>query len=601
MATNTVNTIFTANNGNYDLCALQLGPDGKIYMARDNKNFISVINNPDVIGTGCNFVSNGFTLFAGTTSAAGLPTFHQSSLNFHANSFTYSQNACSSYDFIAHSTSLDSLVWNFNDPSTGNNNFSNIINPSHTFSNTGNYDVTLLVYNSCYTDTLHQLINVTANNIQVNLGNDTTLCSGASFTINAGNSFSSYSWNTGAISQAINVTNSGVYSITVTDNSGCSGTDSVNIIFSPQLSINLGNDTSVCIGNQVTFNAGSGYTNYLWNNGSTTSSITASNSGIYSVTVTSNSGCSGVDSVQLVVGNNILFSIGNDTSFCNGNQILLNAGSGYASYSWSTGSANSSINVADSGYYSITVTDNSGCFGADSIHISIEPSPTVFIGNDTVLCQGSSLFLDAENTGATYLWSNFSTNQSISVSASGLYWVIVTTNNCTSSDSIVIRLAPAIDLGRDISLCHQAEVTLSSNIFADSYLWSTGNTNPFIVLTEPGMYWLTAQVENCTLTDTINVTGGETSLYIPNAFTPDNDGINEVFTPIGQGITEYHFMVFNRWGQMLFESKDINKGWDGKFKENLCQTGLYTWVLEYGTICEGERYWRKYGLVMLLK
>ena len=876
LTNNSFQSISSASTGNYNYCALQLGPDGKIYMARSNLNYISVINNPNVLGTGCNFVSNGFTLAPGTFSASGLPTFHQSLLNFHSNHFTYNQVGCSTYNFLTTTYSAyDSLNWNFGDIPSGINNFSNILNPQHTFSSTGNYYVTLIIYNKCYIDTLQQIINVSAIGTPVNLGNDTSICTGSQVIFDAGVGYASYIWNTGATSSSIIATSTGTYAVTVTNNSGCQGTDIINLLVHSNPVINLGNDTTICSGNQFIINAGSGYYSYNWNTGSISSSITTSTAGSYSVSVSNSFGCMASDAIDITLSSNPTVNIGPDQTLCNGQITNLNAGYGYSSYLWQDGTTSQTYSVNTQGSYWVQVTNSSGCKGSDTVHISVIASPLVDIGNDTALCPGSSITLDAGNLGSTYLWSNGSTNQtnmvsssgsywvsvsngfcsttdtiqlsfqpisvnlgndtvfcgltsynlnaghpgcsilwstgdttqtisisnsgtywvsvnnsicngndtinitfklfpvislgndttlcqgnsiildagnvgsaylwstgatsqtifvtnsgeylvtvnngfctisdtiqvgynpfnvllgndtilcgvaafsldagnpgssylwstgdtvqmivvhssgsywvsvsnstcsgsdtvdiilnsapiialgqdtsfcpesmivldagnsgasflwstgstnqSISVSSPGTYWVNVTNGNCSGYDTINVSAIPPLDLGRDISLCNKSEIILSTDHNASSYLWSTGSASSSITIDEPGEYWLIVTTDKCTLSDSINITGGDVTLYIPNAFTPDNDGKNEIFKPVGDGILNYNLKIFTGWGEMMFESTDINKGWDGRYKGNLVEIGVYVWVLDYGTICTGNRDLRKYGFVLLMK
>jgi len=159
LSNNAIQTIATDNSGNYGYGALQLGPNGKIYMIRGQLGYLSVINNPNILGTNCNFINNGFTLASGTNGILGLPTFDQSLFAYNSNYyFSYTQNNCATYNFQTAPSSYDSLLWNFGDPSSGNNNYSYILNPSHSFSNAGSYNVKLIIYNKCYTDTLQRTI-----------------------------------------------------------------------------------------------------------------------------------------------------------------------------------------------------------------------------------------------------------------------------------------------------------------------------------------------------------------------------------------------------------------------------------------------------------
>jgi len=254
------------------------------------------------------------------------------------------------------------------------------------------------------------------------------------------------------------------------------------------------------------------------------------------------------------------------------------------------------------GTYNITMISYNSP-NIDTVHhnLIVYPLPVVNLGNDTSLCPGGSLLLDAGNPGCTYLWSTGATSQTITVSSAGMYSVTVDNGNCQATDNIQVTFVPQIDLGGDVYLCNQSGVTLSAFIPNSTYLWSDGSTNSSIAISEAGLYWVTVVSRNCVLSDTIRVNGGDFSLYIPNAFTPDKDGLNDVFKPVGIGVTKYHLMIFTRWGDKIFDSTNMNDGWDGTYKGNLCQLSVYVWVLEYESPCSDVKNLRKYGTVMLLK
>ena len=159
---------------------------------------------------------------------------------------------------------------------------------------------------------------------------------------------------------------------------------------------------------------------------------------------------------------------------------------------------------------------------------------------------------------------------------------------CVATAFVNIFAAPVLDLGKNASLCGVEDINLQANIAASSFLWSTGATAPSIVVNTAGVYWVRAYYDNCILSDTIDVTGGYAVIYVPNAFTPDYDGLNDVFMPKGEGITSYDLKIFTRWGQMIFELEDINKGWDGTVNGNPVQEGIYVWGLDYKTVCTGS-------------
>lgn len=206
------------------------------------------------------------------------------------------------------------------------------------------------------------------------------------------------------------------------------------------------------------------------------------------------------------------------------------------------------------------------------------------LGNDTTLCPGDMLNLSAPNA-LTYRWSTGATTQTIRAPSPGKYWVEIRSGSCTFSDTIHI-LSPLqkIGLGKDTTLCKNETLLLDAGI-ADSYSWSTGATSQTITVTASGQYWVKAFSGNCTASDTINITVSNTlicdcALYMPNAFTPNNDGRNDLFRPAKKGGCEFlSLLIYNRWGQKVFETSDLNKGWDGKYTGKDETAGVFIWQI----------------------
>jgi gliding motility-associated-like protein len=134
-------------------------------------------------------------------------------------------------------------------------------------------------------------------------------------------------------------------------------------------------------------------------------------------------------------------------------------------------------------------------------------------------------------------------------------------------------------------------------------LWSTGQTSQTIDVSTPEQYWVQVNTGNCMVYDTINVVGapGEGMIFIPNTFTPNGNGLNEKFSAVGDGIVAYHMRIFDRWGMMLYETTDINSGWDGKFHNRLVQEDTYVYVIDYRTECAEEKMKRTIGHVNVIR
>jgi hypothetical protein len=233
------------------------------------------------------------------------------------------------------------------------------------------------------------------NNIFLNLSTATPTCSFAGVTaIHKSAGTLSYSWSTGANVPAIAVGTAGQYIVTVSDNSGCSKSDTTNVIISSNLTVNLGRDTSICPSGHMTFDAGTGFTSYHWNTGDTVRSITVSAAGIYSVTVY-NGNCSAVDSVALTISGHKV-NLGPDMTRCTTAPVTITAPSGYASYQWfGIGTSSLTHSALHDGCYWIKATDSTGCTSYDTINVQTSGVNGMH-GHDTLkVCTGDSTRFDA--------------------------------------------------------------------------------------------------------------------------------------------------------------------------------------------------------------
>jgi large repetitive protein len=313
---------------------------------------------------------------------------------------------------------------------------------------------------------------------------------------------SSYLWSNGATTRNITVSIAGSYSVTVTDENGCTATAGpVNVVVNtnPTPTITASGPTTLCQGQSVTLTASVG-ASYLWSTGATTQSITVSTAGSYSVTVTNASGCSGTSApVNVIVNPNPTPTVtaGGPTTFCQGGSVTLTA-SLASSYLWSTGAVSQSITVSTSGSYSVTVTDANGCSGTSApvvVNVNPLPNPTVTTNGPTTFCQGGSVTLTS-SPAASYLWSTGATTQSITVSSSNTYNVVVTdVNGCSNASAFVTvtvrpNPVPTISAGGPTTFCQGGSVVLTASP-AVSYLWSTGATSQSITVSQTGSYSVT--------------------------------------------------------------------------------------------------------------
>jgi hypothetical protein len=292
-----------------------------------------------------------------------------------------------------------------------------------------------------------------------------SVCAGSTvnYSISTVSGATSYSWsvpggaviNSGQGTTSISVTfgsTSGTVSVTPNNSCGSGAAANLSVTVNSNPTVSLGADISQC-GGTANLDAGNPGSTYLWSNNATTQTISVSTTGTYSVVVTNASGCTGTDAINVTINIPPTVALGADVSQCGGT-VNLDAGNPGATYLWSDNSTTQTISVSASGTYSVVVTAANGCTGTDAINVTINTPPAVSLGQDVTQC-GGSVMLDAQNAGSTYLWSDNSTAQTLSVSASGTYSVVVTdVNGCTGSDAInvTINSNPNVTLALNPSL-----------------------------------------------------------------------------------------------------------------------------------------------------
>ncbi len=209
-----------------------------------------------------------------------------------------------------------------------------------------------------------------------------------------------------------------------------------------------------------------------------------------------------------------------------------------------------------------------------------------FLGADTSSCNVLTLEIGVDEIfGVNYLWNTGFNGSKITTTGFGDYWLELEQNGCKVRDTISVlpRPKPVVGLGLDTTICKYKPVllqTISANY--DSYLWSTGQTTPSILVNQTGIYYVTVTQNSCEASDTIMVSPGDCDVYIPSAFTPNNDNINETFGVIDNVAVQYFSLqIYSKWGQLIFNSNDITQKWDGTFKGKKQPNGAYLWMLTY--------------------
>lgn len=308
--------------------------------------------------------------------------------------------------------------------------------------------------------------------------------------------------------------------------------------------------------------------------------------------------------------------IGGDRQICQNDSAIFIAGNSLLSYSWMNGqSTNSIFKTNNPGFVWLEVADSIGCVYYDTVMLSMIP----FYADSIIknICLGDSIFLSGsyQNLPGIYIDSTISTSGCDSIiytdlyikpsyydtvyvticegdsyfadgdyqTSSGLYYDNYLSNyNCDSIKLtyLTVNAILLLNLGPDQCIQSGESVLLDAGIDKDFYLWNDGSTNSTLNITSDGVFWVNACKDSCCSSDTININICP-NIWVPNCFTPNGDGVNDVFTAYGSSVLEYNMKVYNRWGAILFQSFNMSNPWDGLYKGKLCQEGVYFYMIKY--------------------
>ncbi len=429
--------------------------------------------------------------------------------------------------------------------------------------------------------------------LAVSLGPDVNLCSGETVTLDATLPGASYLWSNGEITPEITLSLSGTYSVSVTVDE-CVYTDQVNVAATTTPVLDLGPDQVVCAGETVFFDATTPGATYLWQDGSASAFFVTTDSGTYSCTVNVN-GCEASDEVTVSTDPTPAVDLGAALSGCVGDAFTLDASYPGATYLWQDGSTGATLTVDEGGEYAVVVSLGN-CEASDEVQVTIAPFPEVDLGPDTTLCFGSAYVLNAFNSGAVYEWQDGSTGASYTVTASGTYAVEASINGCSTTGNVEVSFIDSVAnpitlLMTPFCLEEEDSVLIDAAGAFEALLWSTGDTTTAITVATAGVYSYTLPLACQTLTGQIEVQACSEvipvliDVFVPNAFTPDGDGINDYFRPsvfTTLPIDRFSMRIFNRWGEAVFETEDPLKGWMGEVRAGAyyAPDGVYVYRLE---------------------
>ncbi len=513
-------------------------------------------------------------------------------------------------------------------PSGGNSSTASNLSP-------GNYTVIVTDANGCTTSnniTITQpasalTASVTSTNISCNGANDGT----ASVSATGGSGSFTYTWNPAAGAGATaSGLSAGNYSVTVTDANGCSNVNTFSITQPSAIAVITFQNNVTCNGlsngSSLAFASGgaSGYT-YTWSNGATTSTATGLAAGNYSLIVTDINGCSTSSSVTITQPVALTASVSPQNAACgmtNGTATPSPSGGTPAyTYAWSNGQTSmTATGLVPATVYSVTISDSYGCSITQTVSVGQDPPPIASITGNTTLCSGSNAVLTAAG-GITYSWNTTSTNASISVSpsASSTYSVIATNGACsdTASYSLTVFPLPVASAGSDTTIMQFESTTLNAS-GGISYQWvppldlSCANCpNPIASpQTTTTYYVVVTNANGCTAVDTVTifVTPVECNdPYLPNAFSPNNDGDNDVlkiYSKVQECIQDMKLSIFNRWGEKVYQTEDKTFEWDGTYNQAILNNhlaGTEVFVYRLVVTVYPDKVIRKTGNISLIR
>lgn len=423
-----------------------------------------------------------------------------------------------------------------------------------------------------------------------------TICRGGQVEISAGQSIDNvYSWSpnqfissTNGQKTTVNPVNSGFYTATYKNYCNQTVQDKIWVQVSGGPKIDLGRDTMLCNGQSLTVKLNpSGLKTIVWDNGTSMPDRTLANAGTYWVKVTDTANCISSDTLIIQASAQPTVNLGKDTLLCDGEILWINLNTPYKIL-WEDNSTLPNRQIDKAGIYSVGVSNPCG-EARDTLIVGTKPAPNLNLGEDTSLCLGQLLNLNITDPSILVCqWQDGTTNFNYQISKEGKYFVDVNgTNGCKNNDTILVSyiLPPEADFPADTVVCRNEILKLEVKGRELEVSWNgiPGNET-YEVSNFIGNLQMTAK-NNCgTISRDINVQTENCfcAVHFPNAITLNDDGLNESFGPVYDCIwKQYQLIIYNRWGEKVFESTQPDVFWDGKYKNAQVANGYYLWIANY--------------------
>lgn len=425
-----------------------------------------------------------------------------------------------------------------------------------------------------------------------------------------------YVWNTTPVQNNATATNlpAGFYTVSVTDQSNCMITDTVSINQPPPIIVDVLMEQDVtCYGLDngqaaVAATGGNAPYQYAWNSSPPQYTSTATNlrAGNYVVTITDAAGCTTTTPISISQPAPLTVSLlsKNDVSCfgLNDGEVVLNVSGGNTPYSiqWHTGADAFTLSQLSGGNYSATVTDNSGCSDTFTVAIN-EPFPlTASITYSDITCFGYNdgtinILAQGGTPGYTYTWSagNYSSNSASGLPAGNYTITVADRNGCsTTVTALITEPLPIVITLSDTFIIHYGDTIRLTNSYSGgsgqiSYQWTPTENLSCSDCMEPIANPLTSTRYTYSIVDETGCTASaittvlvlvDKTIFIPNAFSPNLDGKNDIFEVIVKNVDEFDLKIFNRWGELVYHSTDPRQGWDGTYRGKPLPPAVFTYI-----------------------
>lgn len=401
------------------------------------------------------------------------------------------------------------------------------------------------------------------------LGPDRYMCNNEPIVLRSNLNTHTIEWQDGSDADSFIVRMPGTYWLKGVEEN-CAYVDTLHVLgHGTSPNIDLGRDTALCYGDSLVLNARTSADYFQWSTNSSKRSITVDSSALYWLIAKSDHCGSDTDSVQVTVYPNLSPGFSGDTVLCDDDTLVLDVDIPGAHVSWQDSIDTTSFLVTRPGNFRVTIRFEH-CQQKDSIRVLYEHSPIFDLGPDTVLCEDSLYNLQINVAGAEYLWSNGSQLPTTQATTSGNYWATASSSHCgLHTDTVTITFVnPSLpSLGPDTSVCEDDGFFLTFPAEYDSIFWSNGSQAARVSPKVSAEHYAQVYRQGCRfITDTIAVVVHDCNcpVNITNIFSPNGDTYNDRFGPTHQCyFTFYHFQIFNRWGQCVFESNDPEEHWKG--------------------------------------